>query len=81
MAMDCTFAKMNGLLDYAVFCFVCVYILPNVFQLRYYVNLARVLPSLVISVTWNNLSRTRQRALKRQQELRQQQNNETAKDK
>jgi len=50
-------------------------------QLRYYVNLARVLPSLVISVTWNNLSRTRQRALKRQQELRQQQNNETAKDK
>ena len=80
MAMECAFAKMRR--AFGLRCvYLCVYILPNVFQLRYYVNLARVLPSLVISVTWNNLSRTRQRALKRQQELRQQQSNETAKDK
>jgi len=51
-------------------------------QLGYYVKLMQLFPSLVIKVTWNNLSTTRLRALKRiQQQQQQQSSTETAKDK
>jgi 17beta-estradiol 17-dehydrogenase / very-long-chain 3-oxoacyl-CoA reductase len=50
-------------------------------QLGYYLKLMTVFPSVVVKVTWDNLSNTRLRALKRQQQQQAQQNGETSKDK
>merc|ERR1711911_440361 len=51
-------------------------------QLGYYTKLMRVIPSLVLHITYTNLVKTRLRALKRLEEQRQQQQSvESAKDK
>jgi len=59
--------------------------MASLFQLRYYMNLMKVLPAMVVRVTWNNLSGTRQRALRRLQQQKQsqqeQQQSEPPKDK
>ncbi len=60
-------------------------VMASLFQLRYYMNLMKVLPAMVVRVTWNNLSGTRQRALRRLQQQKQsqqeQQQSEPPKDK